>query len=144
VLGARISSAREAICHTDCARSRHPRSDQAVRSYLALHGLDHDVRIIAARRSPDPALLKPSPYLVQQAITELGAPLAQCVLVGDSTTDPQAAALAGIDSIGYANKPGKLETLAAAGATTVVTSLADLVPPLRAQPPLNSRGGADG
>jgi hypothetical protein len=46
----------------------------------------------------------------------------------------QAARLAGVDSIGYANKPGKHASLTAAGALAVVTSLAELVLPFRARP----------
>ena len=78
--------------------------------------------------------LKPSPYLIQQAISGLSAPPAECVLIGDFTTDMQAAALAGTASIGYANEPGKPVTLAAAGATTIVSSLAEIVLALRARP----------
>jgi phosphoglycolate phosphatase len=109
-------------------------ADRAVRAYLAQHGLDDRIALVAARTSPDPALLKPSPHLIEQAITGLGAPRAECVLVGDTATDMQAARLAGIDSIGYANRPGKHASLAAAGATAVISSLADLVLPLRARP----------
>jgi HAD superfamily hydrolase (TIGR01509 family) len=109
-------------------------ADRAVRAYLAQHGLDDRIKLVAARTSPDPALLKPSPHLIEQAIAGLGAPRAECVLVGDTTTDMQAARLAGIDSIGYANRPGKHASLAAAGATAVISSLADLVLPLRARP----------
>jgi phosphoglycolate phosphatase-like HAD superfamily hydrolase len=67
-------------------------------------------------------------------MTGLGAPPSACVLVGDTITDMQAAPRAGIDSIGYANKPGKYAALTEAGATAVVSSLADLVLPLRARP----------
>jgi phosphoglycolate phosphatase len=109
-------------------------SDKAVRSYLALHGLDDRIELVAARSSPDPALLKPSPHLIEQAMTGIGAQAAECALIGDSATDMQAATVAGIDSIGYANKPGKHDRLTAAGATAVVRSLADLVLPLRARP----------
>jgi phosphoglycolate phosphatase len=108
-------------------------ADRAVRAYLAAHGLDDRIELVSARTSPDPALLKPSPYLIERAMTGLGAPPAECVLVGDTTTDMLATRLAGIDSIGYANKPGKHDSLAAAGATAVVSSLADLVLPLRAR-----------
>ena len=37
-------------------------------------------------------------------------------------------------SIGYANRPGKHDRLTATGALAIVTSLADLVPVLRARP----------
>jgi phosphoglycolate phosphatase len=78
-----------------------------VRSYLAQHGLDDRIELVAARTSHDPTLLKPSPHLIEQAVTGLGTPHAECVLIGDSTTDMQAARLAGVASIGYANGPGR-------------------------------------
>jgi phosphoglycolate phosphatase len=109
-------------------------ADRAVRSYLTRHGLDDRIDLVAARTSCDPALLKPSPHQIEQAITSLSAQTAECVLVGDSTTDIQAARLAGIHSIGYANQVGKHARLTTAGAPTVVSSLADLVPVLRARP----------
>ncbi len=55
------------------------------------------------------------------------------MLIGDAATDIQAAKRAGIASIGYANRPGSYSNLTAAGATAVVTSLADLVLPIRAR-----------
>jgi phosphoglycolate phosphatase len=109
-------------------------SERAVRAYLELHGLADRIDLLAARTSSDPALLKPSPHLIQQAITGLAAPADACVLIGDSTTDVQAARQAGIASIGYANRPGKHAALAEAGAAAVVSSLADLVLALRARP----------
>ncbi len=124
---------------TSCRDSGRPvavvsnNAERAVRSYLALHGLDDRIDLIAARTSPDPALLKPSPHFISQAITGLRAQPGECVLIGDSTTDIQAANRAGIASIGYANRPGKPASLTAAGATAVVTSLADLVLPIRAR-----------
>jgi beta-phosphoglucomutase-like phosphatase (HAD superfamily) len=125
---------------TSCRDSRRSvavvsnNADRAVRAYLTQHGLDDRIALVAARTSPDPALLKPSPHLIEQAIGGLGAPRAECVLLGDTTTDMQAARLAGIESIGYANRPGKHASLAAAGAAAVISSLADLVLPLRARP----------
>jgi HAD superfamily hydrolase (TIGR01549 family) len=109
-------------------------SDRAVRSYLARHGLDDRIELVSARTSSDPGLLKPSPHLIQQAVTGLSAQSAECVLIGDSTTDMQAATLAGTASIGYANSPGKDTSLATAGATAIVASLADVVLALRARP----------
>jgi len=109
-------------------------SDRAVRSYLQLHGLDDRIDLVVARTSSDPALLKPSQHLIDMAVSELAADPAECALIGDSATDVEAGRLAGVDTIGYANKPGKFDHLATAGATTVITSLADLVLPLRARP----------
>jgi phosphoglycolate phosphatase len=110
-------------------------SARAVHAYLTQHGLDDRILIVVARTSHDPALLKPSPHLIQQAIDVLEAEPGECTLVGDSTTDVQGAQLAGIESIGYANKPGKHERLAAAGAGAVITSMAELALKLRACAP---------
>ena len=109
-------------------------SDRAVRTYLQLHGLDDRVDLVVARTSSDPALLKPSQHLLNVAIAQLAADPGECTLVGDSLTDIQAGQLANVSTIGYANKPGKLTQLNAAEATAVITSMADLVLPLRARP----------
>jgi phosphoglycolate phosphatase len=54
-------------------------------------------------------------------------------MVGDSTTDVHAARAAGVRAIGYANKPGKRERLARAGADAIVTDMASLVSALPAR-----------
>jgi HAD superfamily hydrolase (TIGR01509 family) len=99
----------------------------AVRGYLAAHRLIDDIGPIVGRATADPALLKPSPYLVLRAIDELGADPATCTMIGDSVTDIESARAAGARSIGYANRPGKHEQLAIAGADVVITTLADLL-----------------
>jgi phosphoglycolate phosphatase len=109
-------------------------SETAVRAYLAQHGLADRIDHVSARISPDPALLKPSPHLLDRAIATLGADPTGCAIVGDSVTDIQAARAAGIASIGYANKPGKHQAFTAEGTTAIIRSLADLVLPLRARP----------
>jgi HAD superfamily hydrolase (TIGR01509 family) len=107
---------------------------QAVRGYLERHGLDDRIDTIAARTSPDPRLLKPSPHLIRQAITQLATEPGQCILVGDQPSDIHAATQAGTPAIGYASRPGRHNELANSGTAVIVTSLADLVLPLRAQP----------
>ncbi|WP_231933670.1 HAD-IA family hydrolase [Micromonospora coxensis] len=72
-----------------------------------------------------PEKMKPDPFPVLAAIRELGAEQAECVLVGDSATDIEAAHAAGIAAIGYANKPGKRERFTAAEA--VIDSMAEMV-----------------
>jgi HAD superfamily hydrolase (TIGR01509 family) len=109
-------------------------SAQAVRAYLQRHGLNDQVDLVIARTSADPTQLKPSSHLIDQAIRQLAAQPDRCALVGDSITDIQAGQDAHIATIGYANRPGKHEYLTKAGATAVITSLADLVIPLRAHP----------
>ena len=107
-------------------------SGRAVQLYLTRHGLDDRTGPVFARTSHDPALLKPSPHLIDKAIQALHADPAATALVGDSITDIEGSHLAGIDSIGYANKPGKYERMIAAGAGAVINSLADLALGIRA------------
>ena len=85
-----------------------------------------------ARTSHDPALLKPSPHLITQAVESLDAKPEACTLVGDSVTDVQGARLASVHSIGYANEPGKQEWLSEACAGAIINSLADLALKFRA------------
>jgi HAD superfamily hydrolase (TIGR01509 family) len=108
-------------------------SASAVRAYLDAHDLAHQVAAVAARTGPDPVILKPSPHLIKKAASALGASLSACAVVGDSPSDIQAAHSAGALSIGYANKPGKHERMAQAGAGAVINSMADLTLRLRAQ-----------
>jgi phosphoglycolate phosphatase len=107
-------------------------SAAAVHSYLARHGLDDRISLVIARTNHDPALLKPSPHLIIQAVRALNAEPGECGLVGDSVTDIQAARFASVQSIGYANQPGNRERLTAAGAGATINSLADLALTLRA------------
>jgi phosphoglycolate phosphatase len=109
-------------------------ADRAVRAYLGTHGLADRIDIIAARTSSNPALLKPSPYLIEHAMTQLRASADECLLIGDSVTDMEAATRIDVPAIGYANKPGKRERLTMARAEAVVSSLADLVLGLRSRP----------
>jgi phosphoglycolate phosphatase len=106
-------------------------SARAVSTYLTHHGLADRIQLVIARTSHDPALLKPSPHLIQRAVDTLGADARECVLVGDSTTDIEAAGRSTLQSFGYANKPGKRERLVVAGADAVVSSLSELVPKIR-------------
>ncbi len=108
-------------------------SARAVHAYLARHGLDDRISLIIARTNHDPALLKPSPHLITQAVNALDAEPGECTLVGDSVSDIQAARLASVHSIGYANEPGKRERFTEAGAGAIIDSLADLALRLRAR-----------
>jgi phosphoglycolate phosphatase len=108
-------------------------SERAVQTYLARHGLDDRTGPVFARTSHDPALLKPSPHLIEKAVQALNADPTATALVGDSITDIEGARLGGIDSIGYANKPGKFERMIDAGTGAVITTLADLALRLRAR-----------
>jgi phosphoglycolate phosphatase len=108
-------------------------SAAAVHTYLARHGLDDRISLVVARTDHDPAFLKPSPHLITQAVRALNAEPGECTLVGDSVTDIQAAHLASVHSIGYANQPGKRQRLTGARADAIIDSLADLALRLRAR-----------
>ena len=107
-------------------------SAAAVHAYLAAHEIDVDATV--ARTSADPELLKPNPHLVLQAIATLHAAVDATALVGDSVRDTAAAEEAGSANIGYANKPGKHDALATAGARVIIeriTALAAAPAPAR-------------
>lgn len=98
----------------------------AVTRYLDRCGVQGFITAVFARDLDDPSLMKPNPHLVRRAIEYSGLPAGQCTLVGDSTTDITAARSARARSIGYANKPGKLARLTAAGADATITAMNDL------------------
>jgi phosphoglycolate phosphatase-like HAD superfamily hydrolase len=85
---------------------------------------------IIGRVDPDPNLLKPHRHLISQAIKGLGAIADESVLIGDSLSDIEGARNAGVLSVGYANKPGKLARFNAARADAVISSMGELLPHL--------------
>jgi HAD superfamily hydrolase (TIGR01509 family) len=103
-------------------------SREAVTRYLTIIGLVPLFTTIIGRTNPDPDLLKPNPHLISEAIKKLGADPAETVLIGDSLSDIEGARNAGVVSIGYANKPGKLDCFTTAGADAVITSMGELLP----------------
>jgi phosphoglycolate phosphatase len=130
-----IASARESGRTIGVVSNNSPR---AVNAYLDRHGLTDGIALVVARTSHDPALLKPNPHLIEEAVRGLGATPAASTLVGDSFTDIEAAHRARVASIGYANKLGKHARMTELEAGAVITSMADLALSLRAQP-INSR-----
>jgi beta-phosphoglucomutase-like phosphatase (HAD superfamily) len=108
-------------------------SSAAIAAYLGDHKLTPYVTAIVGRDDADPGLMKPSPYRVRMAISQLDADPGRAFLVGDSATDVPAGRLAGVAVIGFANKPGKAEQLVQAGADAVTARLADISLALRAQ-----------
>jgi phosphoglycolate phosphatase len=107
-------------------------SSRAVNAYLDHHGFSDGITLVIARTSHDPALLKPSPHLIDEAIRGLDANRVTTALVGDSYTDIEAAHSARVASIGYANKIGKRERMVELLTGAVITSMADLALSLRA------------
>ncbi|SFO09911.1 HAD family hydrolase [Amycolatopsis rubida] len=101
-------------------------SAAAVRSYLQRVGLEDLVHGISARDDAEIQHLKPSPYLLQQVISAGEVQPSAYVMIGDSTSDIEAARAAGTAVIAFANKPGKHERFAALAPDGIVTSMADL------------------
>lgn len=101
-------------------------SANAIRCYLGDRGLSGLIRGISARASSDPRLLKPSPHLLIQALADLNADVDECVMIGDSLADVQAAHKIGVAAIGYANKPGKEDRFQQAAAEAVIDHMSQL------------------
>ena len=99
---------------------------EAVETFLAKHDLSKYIEHVAGRSNADPALMKPSPYLLQRAADAADTRLAASILVGDSDTDIQAAHATGMTAIGYANKPGKAERFADLGAEAIISDMHEL------------------
>ncbi|WP_067879572.1 HAD family hydrolase [Nocardia vermiculata] len=101
-------------------------SASAIAAYLDDRDLHRDISGIFARTSADLTALKPSAYLLNLAMRTLSTTAEHTVFVGDSTTDIQAARAARVSSIAFANRPEKIDRLAAHGPDAVITRLADL------------------
>ncbi|AJF64965.1 HAD family hydrolase [Streptomyces vietnamensis] len=98
-------------------------SADCVHAYLAAQGLSGAVEVVVGRPALRPDLMKPSPHPLLEAAAILGVSPERSTLVGDSVTDIEAARAAGAGSVGFANKPGKEDALAAAGAGLVVADM---------------------
>nr|WP_281398445.1 HAD family hydrolase [Saccharopolyspora gloriosae] len=101
-------------------------SQAAVLAYLDMYEMRPLVEGISAREGADPALLKPHPFLLNQALTAMEARLGDTVMIGDSLTDVFAAQAVGIPVIAYANKRGKRELLEAHQPTAVIEHMSEL------------------
>lgn len=99
-------------------------SAAAVARYLELRDLAGCFGPHVYGRAADPRLMKPHPHCVTAAVRGLGARPAQCLMIGDSPYDYQAASAAGVAFLGYARNPAKREQLADAGVRHLVESLA--------------------
>lgn len=96
---------------------------EAVETFLAKHDLSKYIEHVSGRSNADPALMKPSPYLLQRAADAVETRLAASVLVGDSDTDIEAAHATGMTAIAYANKPGKADRFAKLNAEAIITDM---------------------
>ncbi|WP_345710051.1 HAD-IA family hydrolase [Actinocatenispora rupis] len=109
-------------------------SADAIRMYLNHHQLADLIADVVGRPWAAPDRTKPDPWPLHEAARRQHVTAADCVLIGDSVTDIEAAQSAGAASIGYANKPGKTERLR--HATALVDDMHDLADALRSVPHL--------
>ncbi len=98
-------------------------SEAAIQSYLYLHDLTPYVDWISARTSSDPKLLKPNPFLLYQAASQLSVTPAQCLIIGDSMTDIEAGIAAGCKVVAFANKPNKVNLFTIQPVEGVITTI---------------------
>lgn len=100
----------------------------AIDTYLEHAGLRPLVGGISARQPDNADRLKPHPHLLTRAIDNLAARPEQCVMIGDSTTDIEAATTARVPAIGCANKPGKADKLTPYASRAIITNMTELLP----------------
>lgn len=81
---------------------------------------------VVGRAYARPDLMKPNPHTFRSALEEVRQDAHATVFIGDSTTDIEVAHAVGAAVIGYANKPGKADAFAAAGATLIVDDMHDI------------------
>ncbi|MGA6163913.1 HAD family hydrolase [Amycolatopsis magusensis] len=101
-------------------------SAAAISVYLDLYSLKAAINTVSARRASDVTLLKPAPYLIFEAARRLNTAAIDCLLIGDSVTDAEAARSAGGRIIGFANKPYKRAQLRQAQADTTAENMTSL------------------
>ncbi|GAB3291795.1 HAD family hydrolase [Parasphingorhabdus pacifica] len=102
-------------------------SDAAIRAYLNANGLSGQVAHISARTTADPNLLKPNPFLLQQAICQVNEAPADCLMIGDSVSDIEAAHSARTPVVGFANKPGKRARMNKHQPDVIIDDMSELV-----------------
>ncbi|MDA2806140.1 HAD family hydrolase [Nocardiopsis suaedae] len=101
-------------------------SPEAVRSFLDKQDLAHLVKLVIGRDKASPLLMKPDPHLPRLALKALEANPATSILIGDSTTDIEAAHAVGAVAVGYANRPGKRDEFQALSADVITEHMRDL------------------
>jgi len=99
-------------------------STVAIQAYLAINKLSDYVDVVAGRESSAVSLLKPSPYLVRLAAKKLDMTPNCCTLIGDSSSDIQAAHAGGVEAVGFANRPEKIDRLRLENPRIVITQMA--------------------
>lgn len=100
---------------------------EVAQGYLRMHGLARHFHGRVHGRPADPDLMKPHPYILEQALRDLGARADDAVMIGDTPTDVLAARGAGVRFVGYGRNAAKEAALRSAGASLVLNSYAGLL-----------------
>lgn len=117
---------------TAAQRARRPvvivsnNASEPIRAYLDQHQLAGYITDIVGRPHAAPERMKPDPWPLHETARRRHVTAAECVLIGDSDTDIDAANAAGSTSIGYANKPAMRKRFQHRRATAIVTDMHDL------------------
>ncbi|MEU0540980.1 HAD family hydrolase [Nocardia sp. NPDC005978] len=100
-------------------------SSEAVSVYIAAHDElpDYLRHSIFGRTMINVPLLKPNPYLLTRAIEFTQETPDQCVFIGDSVSDIQAARAASVAVIALANSPEKMQLFAEYAPDAVVATM---------------------
>ncbi|QNP71335.1 HAD family hydrolase [Streptomyces roseirectus] len=104
---------------------------RVVTSYLATRGLTDCFAPHIYGRTGDLQLLKPDPYCLNRALRAMGSAPADALMIGDTTSDLEAARRAGVPFLGYARNGTKEGALRKEGAETVVSSLLPVLTAVR-------------
>lgn len=96
--------------------------------------LDVEGALWAVTSSEDVETAKPDPGIVEVALREAGVPPEQAIMVGDATWDVEAAARAGVASVGVLTGGFSRDELVQAGAETVYDDVAALLADLDGSP----------
>lgn len=106
-------------------------SAAAIEVHLEAQGLGGFFSPHVHGRRPDGSGLKPDPDCLWRALESTGAAPGQCVMIGDSPSDWEAAQIAGVAFIGYARAPHKAQALEGAGSPLTVGSMGAILHALR-------------
>lgn len=96
-------------------------SEKAVRAFLDRYGWTTHIAAFACRDPEDATRLKPSPFLLERALQALDARASAALFIGDTLSDVQAAASAGVRILALAKDPQRRRELAEAGADAVAS-----------------------
>ncbi|GAA1860036.1 hypothetical protein GCM10009751_16940 [Myceligenerans crystallogenes] len=98
-------------------------SPESIDAFLNRTDLAGYVTLVIGRPPRRPDLMKPNPFMVRGALTRLGVPAAEAVMVGDSPSDIEAAVAAKVPAVGFARTAARVKSLLGAGAEGVVEDM---------------------